>query len=419
MSLSDAVAGESMSEETSERQRAPRVVLVCVGRFHHFDLARELSTRGALTRLYTSYPRWKTTDSGIPKDKIQTFPWFQVPYMGLGRYGALREPWQRVLARLDHQMLDRHVAGQLPDCDVVFALSGAGLSSGRAAKSRGMAFVCDRGSSHIRYQDAILRDEYAWWGHRFVGVDPWMIERHEAEYAAADLITVPSEFVSRSFVEMGVPVEKLRTVPYGVDTRRFFKCGEPDRDRFDVLFVGQVGFRKGVPDLLNAFAQVKHPRKRLRLVGSMAPEMREYCQSRRLPEEVEFLGRMPQSDLVTAMSRSSVMVLPSVEEGLALVQAQAIACGCPVIGTYNTGAADLFTDGAEGFIVAPRDPAAIVEKLQLLADDPGMRRQMSEKALQRVASLGGWDTYGDRMFAVLSELVGASASSCTTRVLDS
>ena len=54
------------------------------------------------------------------------------------------------------------------------------------------------------------------------------------------------------------------------------------------------------------------------------------------------------------------------EEGLALVQAQALACGCPVIGTWNTGAADLFSDGVEGFIVPPRDPKAIAERLRQL-----------------------------------------------------
>ena len=55
------------------------------------------------------------------------------------------------------------------------------------------------------------------------------------------------------------------------------------------------------------------------------------------------------------MSRSHVMVLPSIEEGLALVQAQALACGCPVIGTRHTGAEDLFSDGNEGFIVPIRN----------------------------------------------------------------
>ena len=105
------------------------------------------------------------------------------------------------------------------------------------------------------------------------------------------------------------------------------------------------------------------------------------------------------------MSKSHVMVLPSVEEGLALVQAQAMACGCPVIASENTGARDLFTDGVEGFIVPIRDADAIADRLQKVADSPGLRLRMREAALRRVKSVGGWDQYGERMFQIFSEAV--------------
>ena len=71
---------------------------------------------------------------------------------------------------------------------------------------------------------------------------------------------------------------------------------------------------------------------------------------------MEFLGVVGQERLAELMSTSHVMVLPSIEEGLALVQGQAMACGCPVIASTNTGAEDLFTDGVEGFVVPIRDP---------------------------------------------------------------
>jgi glycosyltransferase involved in cell wall biosynthesis len=104
------------------------------------------------------------------------------------------------------------------------------------------------------------------------------------------------------------------------------------------------------------------------------------------------------------MSASDVMVLPSVEEGLALVLAQAMACGCPVIASENTGASDLFTDGREGFIVPIRDPHAIAQRLQLLADSPDLRLRMSHAAMERVKSLGGWAQYGEKMYEVFAEL---------------
>ena len=106
------------------------------------------------------------------------------------------------------------------------------------------------------------------------------------------------------------------------------------------------------------------------------------------------------------MSTSHVLVLPSIEEGLALVQAQAMACGCPVICTTNTGGEDLFTDGTEGFILPIRDVATLTERMQELADDPARQEIMRAAALRRVQSIGGWTQYGDRWEELLQRLIG-------------
>jgi glycosyltransferase involved in cell wall biosynthesis len=89
---------------------------------------------------------------------------------------------------------------------------------------------------------------------------------------------------------------------------------------------------------------------------------------------------------------------------LALVQAEAMACGCPVIGSTNSGAEDLYTDGVEGFIVPIRDARAIEERMQLLADKPELQREMGAAALRRVRSIGGWAEYGDRWEELLLQL---------------
>ena len=76
-----------------------------------------------------------------------------------------------------------------------------------------------------------------------------------------------------------------------------------------------------------------------------------------------------------------------------------------MIGTRYTGSEDLFTDGKEGFIVPIRDPRAIADRFQLLADDPHRQAAMSEAALQRVKALGGWTEYGNQMEHVMKDLV--------------
>ena len=190
------------------------------------------------------------------------------------------------------------------------------------------------------------------------------------------------------------------------DSNRFVRPDgvAPPCGSFEVLFAGQVALRKGIPYLLKAFARLRHAHKRLTIVGSIHDHMRPLL--RELPtENVTFTGSLPQTELIEKMSRSHVLVLPSIEEGLALVQAQAMACQCPVIATEATGAEDLFNDGVEGFIIPDRDVEALADRLQRVAEDPSLQARLSAAALLRVRSIGGWDAYGDAWEALLHRLV--------------
>lgn len=393
-----------MPDSTEDSRRYAVVQAVC-GTFHHFDLARELEARGCLRRIYSTFPWQRLKREGVARNKVSTFPWIHTPQFVLAGRGMIPNALNREITWAMFRSFDAWVAATLPRCDAFVGISGTGLRAGQKAQTRGAKYICDRGSSHIRFQDRILREEYALWGQeRKIVVDPRMIVREEAEYEHADAITVPSEFARRSFVEMGVAAEKLHRIPYGVRLDRFRRTGEPPRDRFEVLFVGAGTLQKGVPWLLQAFARVKHARKRLRIVGDMQPEVLQLLP--RLPQEnVEFLGRLPQPQLPAIMSGSHVMVMPSVQEGLALVQGQALACGCPLVSTVHTGGEDLFTDGVEGFLVPIRSSEAIAERLQMLADDPALQQRMSEAALRRVSQIGGWKEYGDAWVRLLAQLI--------------
>jgi len=384
-----------------------RIVQTSIGKFHHFNLARQFEARGMLAALFTGYPRWKLKAEGLPSEKIQTFPWLQTLYMTKCRFGVASRWLDWELAWWANRTLDAYAAARLPACETFIGLSGAGLRTGRAAQSCGAKYICDRGSSHIRFQDKILSDEMRHWGFRGQAVDPRMIATEEAEYAAADFITVPSEFSRRSFIAMGVPGEKLRKIPYGVERRLFRPVAEPERHAFDVLAVGQISFRKGIPHLLEAFRKLKHPRKRLRLVGPVQPEMRSWLRGRNL-ERVEFVGRKPQPELAEIMSRAQVFVLPSIEEGFGLVLAEAMSCGCPVIATENSGGPDMVTDGVEGFIVPIRNPGAIAARLECLAQDGPLRARMSQACLERAIRHGGWNKYGESFAVLCHELTGQS-----------
>ena len=147
----------------------------------------------------------------------------------------------------------------------------------------------------------------------------------------------------------------------------------------------------------------KHPRKRLTIVGAMFPEIQTWLRGRKL-DDVQFIGPKPQAELPGLMSRAHGFVLASIEEGLGLVLAQAMACGCPVIATENSGGPDLITEGVEGFIVPIRDPSAIAERLERLAQDGALRGGMSRACLERVRRCGGWNDYGDSVAHLCHEL---------------
>ncbi|GAB2464604.1 hypothetical protein GCM10011375_35750 [Hymenobacter qilianensis] len=103
-------------------------------------------------------------------------------------------------------------------------------------------------------------------------------------------------------------------------------------------------------------------------------------------------------------STAHVFVLPSIEEGLSMVQGEALACGCPVIASTNTGAEDLFSDRVEGYIVPIRAPEKLRERLEQLLEDNQLRLEMSEAAKLRVKALGGWNSYGNSFTHLIKSL---------------
>jgi glycosyltransferase involved in cell wall biosynthesis len=144
------------------------------------------------------------------------------------------------------------------------------------------------------------------------------------------------------------------------------------------------------------------------MVGGVQAEMEQFLKTKTW-EGVEFLGTIPHARLKDVMSRSHVVVFPSINDGFGMVIGEAMACGCPVISSENCGGKDLIQNGHEGFIVPIRDPAAITERLEQLAQDPGLRQAMGARSLERVTRIGGWDSYGRDYVAVLESLTVPTA----------
>jgi glycosyltransferase involved in cell wall biosynthesis len=372
-----------------------KVTYSAMTRFHIFDLARQIDQMGHLERLFTGVPKWQIPEP--LKRKASSMPWVIGPVLMGERYG-FRSHKAIVRAAIIH---NRWVERNLGPCDIYHSLSDQGGLSAKIARERyGALTICDRPAAHILFHENNTREEAARVGVAYNRSDPRLIDLELRAYDLADLIIVPSEFVRRTFIEHGVPAAKLRKIPFGVDLSMFHPVPKDD-DKFRVICVAQMIARKGIGYLLEAMNTPRLKNVELWLIGPLQKEFKPVLD--RYSGRFRYLGVLPRAELYKYYSQGSVFVLPTVEEGLALVMGQAMACGLPVIATENSGAEDLFTDGREGFIVPVRSPEAIREKILTLYDDPQRREAMSRAALERVKSYGGWESYGEKTFEVYQE----------------
>ncbi|MEQ9122755.1 MAG: glycosyltransferase family 4 protein, partial [Alphaproteobacteria bacterium] len=228
------------------------------------------------------------------------------------------------------------------DFDVFVGWSSASLEAIEVAKASGKLTVVERGSTHIKHQQEVLDRVYRAHGQRFRGIDPRFIDRECAEYETADLIAVPTAFAATSFVARGIDRRRLLVNPYGVDAEVFTAPERPTAAIPTVLFVGAVGFQKGAPDLLDAFASIGAA-ARLQFAGPLEPGWRPTP-----GDNTRFLGALDRPGIVAALQNADVFCLPSHQEGLSLSLLQAMSAGLPVVATAESGAGEVIEDGVEG-----------------------------------------------------------------------
>jgi glycosyltransferase involved in cell wall biosynthesis len=373
------------------------------GRFHAFDMAKQLQKRGILRTLITSYPKFKAAEWDIPRSKVQTILSHEI----LSR--TIRKVKGNDLQHALNIRFDRIASERISeDTSLLVAWSGAALKSIDRAKCFGATTVVERGSTHISYQDRLLREECDLTGARAEFPDLQTIAQEKLEYDSADYIGIPSTFVHKSFVDSGIAADKLLVAPFGVDAHQFRPVRKED-SIFRIIHCGSLTIRKGIHYLLQAFHELNLKNAELWLIGYMSPEAMPYLE-RYGGSSVIVRGTFPQSELYKQYSQGSVLCAASIEDGLAMVVPQAMACGIPVVCTPNTGAQSLIRDTVDGFVVPIRDVIALKERLSYLHARPQEARAMGEAARQRILDGYTWDHYGDRLFDQYSR-ISADASS--------
>lgn len=292
-------------------------------RFHLLDLARELSKQGHDVRFYSYVPTKRCVKYGMRKEQCRCLLPFLIPYFILEKL-FLHSSWHR---KWRDRTMDFIVGHFMRRCDVYIALGTVYLDSFTLAKKRfGATTILEWGSKHIDEQQRILASIRAHLNEEYFN------ERSRRAYEVVDYISVATKHVVDSFLKHGISEKKLIKNPYGVNLKDFYPIDNQERI-YDVIMVGNFGLQKGCDLIVEG---VRKAGVAFLHVGSIVGDVP-------FPEEKNFthIDPVDQKDLVKYYSQAKVFLLPSRQEGLAMVQAQAIACNLPLIGSMDSGAEDL------------------------------------------------------------------------------
>ncbi|RJQ48204.1 MAG: glycosyltransferase [Gammaproteobacteria bacterium] len=385
-----------------------KVTTSCSGRFHIFDQARQLHCHGVLHRFINDYPKWMTRRWGVPDEKVESL----VANGVLGRMTRwIPDSWSpifksRVVERV-HDLFSRRLAGYVPpDSDVFIGLSSFCLQAIERAKELGQITIVDHGSLHQRTERRLLEEECQLHGLplEVESAPQWLIDKEDEEFSAADRVMVLSEAARRSFIEEGIDGAKIFVNPCGVDLSQFSPLNSEQNGCFRIIYCGNISLRKGIHYLLQAFSELKLDNAELWLIGSMPSPSFGRLIEKYKSEKVRFLGTFQQGELRQIYTRGSVLVLPSLADGFGLVVPQAMACGLPVIVSRNVGAADIVTEGVDGYVVPIRNVEALKNRLFFLYTNSTQRMAMADAACAKAQKALGWDQYGDCLVHFLRTL---------------
>ena len=361
------------------------------GRTHMLDTARELEKFGHTVRFYSYVPTKRAMKYGLKKECSYSIYWFAFPFLCLFKlfgHGLWRED-------LYNWCCDLFLAYYMKPCDIFIGQSPMHIKAIRRAKKKfGAITILERGISHVLYQDKVLKEMNP--NRKFM--TKLHVKRDLKGYQFPDYISVGSDHVRQTFLENGYPDEKIFVNNYGVNLQFFQPTTLDTIEQYDVLIVGQWCKRKGCDLIVGAARQKGYS---VLHVGSIVDI--------EFPKENNFthVDPVPEYKLIEYYRKSKVFVMPSRDEGLALVQPQALACGLPLVCSDRSGGRDLRRAVIDNKYVIEMEEYSVgslvecVEKaLKISKEQEGKERNI----LKEEDSLS-YEEYGKRYNAFINRIV--------------
>lgn len=308
-------------------------------------------------------------EESIPSELVTSFDWLGFEYALSRRFAREGDARAAVYERFNKGFNQAVLRCGFGKANAVWGFNTACCEIFQAASDQGLAKFVEQTILPGALEERLMREtaeEWPGWQPGLQFADQQLKSREQEEWDLADRIVAGSSFVAEGLEACGVAREKISVVPYGVDADRFAptserrSVGRPLR----VLFVGEVGLRKGVPYLLEALSTIDRRLVNARLAGSVVLAADRLA---RYDGLAQILGPVPRSDIHELFRWADVLVLPSIVEGSATVTYEALMSGLPVITTANSGS--IVRDGESGRIVTVRSAVALAEAIAEYAED--------------------------------------------------
>jgi len=315
----------------------------------------------------------------------------RIPYKILGRLRALA---------LHDYIVSRRVEELVGRIDIIHTWPLGALRTLKAAARLGIPTVLERPNAHTRFAYAAVEQECAQLGLRMpVGhehaYNSEILSVEQKEYDLASYILCPSDFVLGSFLDKGFSRERLIRHQYGYDEQLYYP-GAAHRESelgLRMLFVGGCAPRKGLHYALRAWLGSKaSERGKFRVVGTFIPGYAEVLGTMLSHQSVEVLGH--RNDIPELMRQSDILILPSIEEGSALVTYEARGSGCVLLVSEAAGA--ICQHGVNALIHRVGDVEALSCHIALLDMDRDLLRRMRSASLQTSGEIT-WRAAGRRL----------------------
>ena len=368
-----------------------KINIVSFDRRWLLDVARELEMQGYEVYFYTALPYWRVKKFGLKRKSCKSIFYMMAPFIINDRILPFYSTgWLSTI-------FDYIISLVLKPSDVYISVVYPHWKrSFKEAKIKSKFVLMDSGNTHILNQKKTFGDY--WLSNKSPKLQNKYFEKKEIEYELevldkSDYILVPSQIVKQTYLNYNYLEYKLFYNPYGVDLSQFYPLESIEKE-YDIIMTGNWCYRKGCDLILELCLKLNYS---LLHVGPISDiPFPEY-------KNMTHVDPVDQNELKKYYSKAKIFVLPSREEGLALVQPQAIACELPVVCSKYTGGKDIGEiTGLKDWIFEMNDYSLesledkVSEALRFFSQNVKMDRSKLENI--------SWKANGERYNAFLKQL---------------